>query len=221
MSFIKVWDIKRKVVEAQTILASKITKAIWLPNKPMKKIILVIILSMIIVPSAGASEIFGQISTNPNVPAVSGDNPPVEEPVVKPAGGAVIFPAQKKPEVRPEAVQAKPVVLGLKIYPNGSLLRGADRKIYLIQGKFKKHIASLAELKKYRGRAILKATAEELAVLATRGHLDGELIRERGEVKVYVITPAGKQHILNLAELRAHYFGREIFNLSHEEMAPY
>ncbi|KKS33335.1 MAG: hypothetical protein UU95_C0035G0003 [Parcubacteria group bacterium GW2011_GWC2_42_12] len=186
---------------------------------------------MLITPGAGASEIFGQISTNPNAPAGGGNNPPtaepsspVETPVVKPSSGAIILPTQNRPEVQPLAVQPatpKSEVLGLKVYPDGSLLRGADQKIYLIQGQVKKHIISLEELKKYQGRAILKATAEELSGLESREHLDGELIRQRGDVKVYVIKQGPRQHILNLEELRAHYFGREIFNLSREQMGLY
>jgi len=225
---------KKKVVEAQTILASKITDAVRPLNIQMKKIILLIILSMLIIPGVSASEIFGQISTNPNAPAGGGNNPPAIEPVatvpvIISQTGAVILPVPNKPADQPgqsQSAEVQPIapkqeVLGLKVYPDGSLLRGADQKIYLIQGQVKKHIISLEELKKYQGRAILKATAEELSGLESREHLDGELIRQRGDVKVYVIKQGLRQHILNLEELRAHYFGREIFNLSREQMGLY
>jgi len=206
----------------------------------MKKILLIIILSFFICPGVGASEIFGQISTNPNPPPVAPPpvvpNPPSEEPpnenppsvapppVIVNSRGAVILPAPGGQEEQPREIRAttvEPQILGVKYHPDGSLLRGADQKIYLIQGRFKKPVINLEELKKYRGRAILEAAAEELAGYETRGHLDGELIREKGEAKIYVIKKGLKQHILNLEELRAHYFGLEIFNLGREEMTQY
>ncbi len=200
----------------------------------MKKVLLVIILSMFFSSGAGASEITGSISTNPG--AVSGNNPPVEEPVIiapapiiQNSGGSGILPIQNQPasqlsenqtaEIRPVAADTR--VLGEKIYPDGTLLRAGDRKIYIIQDQAKKQIANLKELEKYRGRAIIKTTAEELSKYQTRGHLNGQLIRQRGEIRVYEIVKGGKHHILNLAELRTHYFGKEIFNISSEEMALY
>lgn len=204
----------------------------------MKKIILFIILSMLVTPDAGASEIFGQISTNPNA-LTDGSNPPPEiqpapPPAVPNVPAAIILPSQivqsipNQLENRPKEIKSpalktapKPEVLGIKIYPDGSLLRDTDQKIYLIEGQVKKHIINLTELEKYRGRAIVRAAAGELLNYQSRGHLDGELIRQRGEVKIYVIKKGVKQHILNLEELRAHYFGLEIFNISREQMAWY
>ncbi|MDD4901093.1 MAG: hypothetical protein PHS62_03205 [Patescibacteria group bacterium] len=201
----------------------------------MTKIILIVIFSVLVSSPASASEIFGQISTNPSAP--TGGTPPV---VVPPAGGAApaaargggaampapanqpAEPAKNQPAAENSAPESnKPSVLGVKIYPDGSLIRGADQKIYLVQGRIKKYLASLEELARYRGRPILKAAAAELASLETRDHADGELIRQIGDAKVYVIKSGGKQHILNLAELRAHYFGQEIFNISGEEMEKY
>ncbi|MCU0679649.1 MAG: hypothetical protein MUC28_04370, partial [Planctomycetes bacterium] len=112
-------------------------------------------------------------------------------------------------------------VLGSTYYPDGSLLRGPDKKIYLIEGKAKKHILNLAELQKYRRKTIFNVTDEELFVYQERAHLNGELIREKGTVKVYAIAQSRRRHILNLEELRQYYFGREIFNIIREEMAKY
>jgi len=60
-----------------------------------------------------------------------------------------------------------------------------------------------------------------LAKYQDRSHLDGGLIWQKGDVKVYVIVKGVKRHILNLEELRAHYLGLEIFNISREEMELY
>ncbi len=113
------------------------------------------------------------------------------------------------------------MILGAKIYPDGTLLRGPDKRIYLIKNSAKKYIVDLEELSLYAGRKIISASAEELSCYKNRGHLDGELIRQREKEKVYVIINGAKKHILNLEELRAHYAGLEIFNIEPEEMAEY
>ncbi|MDD4902683.1 MAG: DUF5011 domain-containing protein, partial [Patescibacteria group bacterium] len=54
-------------------------------------------------------------------------------------------------------------ILGVKIYPDGTLLRGPDMKIYvLINGK-KNYISSLKELWQYRGRIIYNVSADVIA----------------------------------------------------------
>ncbi len=182
-----------------------------------------------------ASEIFGKISTDPNALSTFTNNPPTpgetnEQPnastvgpeITNQIGGAVILPLNQNAVIskteEDRTVNSEVKVLGLSLYPDGTLLRGTDHKIYLIQSQMKKYIPNLKELAKFRGRAILPATTEELSQYQARGHLIGELIRQKGEVKVYEITTGGKHHILNLTELREHYFGLEIFNISAEEM---
>jgi len=183
-----------------------------------------------------ASEITGKISTDPNAMSVEANNPPAAEPLNQtpnqpevsfgtgrerenPSGEVVMIP---QPTVsREQEVAEKIKVLGLSQYADGSLIRGSDHKIYLIDGGIKKYIPSLKELAEYRGQAILAATDEELAQYPTRPHLAGELIRQQGDVKVFEITTNGKHHVLNLGELKAHYFGREIYNISSQEMALY
>jgi len=46
-------------------------------------------------------------------------------------------------------------VLGVKIYPNGTLLRGKNKRVYIIENSHKRYISSLAELKKYAGQQII------------------------------------------------------------------
>ena len=207
----------------------------------MKIIITVIILSLLFSSGANASEIFGSISTNPNAPSGGGNNPPTQEtppappigsgqsPATGNSGGAVTYSASNPPankssaiqpaEIRPSA--AKPEVLGAKIYSDGTLLRAPDHKIYSIKGQTKKLIANLKELSRYRGQPIIEVSANELSGFETREYDNGELIRQRGEVKVYEIVKGGKHHIFNLEELKARYFGREIFNISPAEMELY
>jgi hypothetical protein len=205
----------------------------------MKIIFPIFFLSLFFAANANASEILGTISTNPNQNSLDNQSSqsssgssvvikPTIVPAVKVATGSKELIGQETVEpiikTQPIAETGKTSVkniLGIKIYPDGALLRGADHRIYLIHGQTKKYIIDLSELKKYRGREIIFASAEELAYYNDRAHANGELIRQRGDVKVYVIANGTKKHILDLQELRAHYAGLEIFNIEPEEMALY
>lgn len=203
----------------------------------MKKIFSIIFLSIFFASSASASEIFGKISTDPDQNSSdkqndqsspgSAPNKAAAIPATPTATSSkelikekIVPPAQIEPPVGANKESVKNI-LGIKIYPDGTLLRGSDHKIYVIHGQAKKYIVDLQELSKYRGRPILSASEEQLSSYGNRAHLDGELIRQRGDVKVYVIVNGAKKHILNLEELRAHYAGLEIFNIEPEEMRLY
>ena len=55
-------------------------------------------------------------------------------------------------------------ILGVKAYPDGSLLRSIlTKKIYYIMNAEKKHLTTLAELWKYRGIKIIDVIEEILA----------------------------------------------------------
>ena len=182
---------------------------------------------------SAASEIFGRISTDPR--AVQGT--PASETPAPGGGGGGNYPGSASPlasvsrpvKVAPSPDNDKPdpekteevKVLGARHFPDGSLLRGPDKRIYRIEGQVKKYIANLDELKKYRGQKIFNVTADELKEFEAREHLNGELIREIGTLRVYVIKEGRRRHILNLEELRAHYFGLEIHNIRREEMGKY
>jgi hypothetical protein len=205
----------------------------------MKLIFPILFLSLFFAANAHASEIFGTISTNPNQNSSAGQNnqsspdsivatKPVITSITPVATGSKELISEKTAvpviEIQPIAQAEKASVknvLGIKIYPDGTLLRGPDNKIYLIQEQIKKHIVDLQELAKYRGRPIFSASEEELASYGNRAHINGELIRQKRDVKVYVIVKGVKKHVLNLQELRAHYAGLEIFNIEQEEMALY
>lgn len=193
---------------------------------------------------AEASEISGQISTDPA--ALSTETVSVEAEVKKPienkstgqgGGSFLIYLNQnKKPVQTVKKVENKKVarnlekndietkkaikVLGATYYPDGALLKGSGRQIYIVKKGIKKLIVSPKALQKYRGK-IVKVSDEELRQYQSRSNLEGELIREKGTAKVYVILQGKKKHILNLAELRAHYFGLEIFNIKKEEIELY
>lgn len=142
-----------------------------------------------------------------------------EEPIGELATSTVAIDDPKN--YLPKKEEPIKTILGAKIYPDGTLLRGNDGRIFLVKAGAKKYITDLQELSKYRGREIITATNEELSCYGDRAHLEGELIRQRGDVKVYVVVGTAKKHVLNLEELRANYAGQEIFNIFPEEMAAY
>ena len=209
----------------------------------MKKIILVFSLLLFVVCPVNASELTGQISTNPSELPGQGEylkppDDPVPLPSVdpgtgsgSPGGGSVtIFPnpqkqnsddKEKKKIVKDQEEGIKVLGISHEPYQDGTLLRAKDKKIYVILGQVKKYIASLDELKKYAGQIIYDVTDAELAKYQERQHLNGDLIREQGRDKIYVIENGKKKHIISLEELRARYFGQEIFNVSSTEMKFY
>jgi|GEM_PF-1191438 hypothetical protein len=207
----------------------------------MEKIFFIIGLSMIFAGGVKASEIIGQISTDPDIlanyagnsstaPPVNGQPAPTSSPpaVINNGGGFIPTKEKETRALKNKANEDKAVggdpgeeELEKKAYSSGTLLRNSNGSIYLIEGRVKKYISNLKELQKYKGRPIYDVESEELAGYETREHLDGDLIRRIGNVKVYYIKNAKKIHILNLEELRAHFFGLEIFNIKAEEMALY
>jgi len=112
-------------------------------------------------------------------------------------------------------------VLGISRYGDGVLLRSKDKKIYVIYGKFKNYISSLDRLKRYRGQAIYDVSDKDLEKYKTRKYIDGDLIRMKGDNKIFLIQKGKLKHILNLEELRRNFRGEEIFNLSREELILY
>ncbi len=141
------------------------------------------------------------------------------------AAGAVILPIVRNKTVQEEnstaTIKSGSKVLGFKQHPDFSLLRSSNKKIYLICAGAKKHILNLTELRKYRGRAIHEVDSGYLDHYQTKGYLDNDLIRCKGDSRVYIIKNGKKQHIKTLKELGLNYSGREIFNLKKSEFDDY
>lgn len=208
-----------------------------------KILVLVFLLCGFLARGVSASEIFGNISTNPKNPSNTPGN--IADAAVnnslaagldsKDTGKKDNSALNKKestdnPEENKKNLQAKkeiviPVekvaVFGEVFYPDGSLLRGEDKRIYLIMGGAKKHIKNLLELQKYRGKIIYSAGLEELNQYQSRNYLDGELIREKNRAEIYVVRGRGRKYINNLNELRQYYAGQVINNITADEMRFY
>lgn len=130
-----------------------------------------------------------------------------------------------------------PQVLGVTYcgdFKNGDLIRNlVAAKIYALINNQKYHIASLAELRaKYAGKKINNVSAEVIAcypnytgqVLGVEYNgkfSDGTLIRNKVSLRIYVIKDGKKLHIISLEELRAHYAGKKINNLTPAEVDLY
>lgn len=217
----------------------------------MKKTILIISLLIFVAGTASASELFGQISTNPDeLPRQNEDTPKEPDDPVSPDdpgtgsgspghGSAIIFPNSQKQnntdkekkeiaesieesiDIKGQDEDIKVLGISYEEYRDGVLLRASDKKIYVINGQFKKHIVSLSELKKYSGQIIYDVSDTELVKYQKRQHLNGDLIREQGREEIYIIENGRKRHIVSLKELSTHYFGQEIFNVNSIEIKLY
>jgi hypothetical protein len=116
-------------------------------------------------------------------------------------------------------------VLSAKVYPDGSLLRGPDGKVYVVTDGALKHIASLSDLAKYANKKIVSVDAEVIAsfkkteVLGDKTYSNGSLLRGP-DFRIYAIASGKKHHVLNLTELSL-YFGRITYNVSNEVLGEY
>ncbi|MDP3995407.1 MAG: hypothetical protein Q8P78_02215 [bacterium] len=118
---------------------------------------------------------------------------PVEEPVAT---------------VSPEQESQNQQVLGAREYAEGTLVRTADKKIYVSENGVLRHIASLEELRaSYAGKPIADISASVAA------YKEGDLIRA-SDRKIYVIANGAKRHITSLRELAANHFGKPIHDVS-------
>ncbi|MCK5509941.1 hypothetical protein KAI65_00150 [Candidatus Parcubacteria bacterium] len=109
-------------------------------------------------------------------------------------------------------------------YADGALIRGNNKKIYIINNGVKEHINTLQKLRKYACQPITDVDDEILAQYGGTGMLgaeygNGALIRSRN-MKVYVIVNGVKQHISTLQELRK-YAGQPITDVDDEILAQY
>ncbi|MFA6422377.1 MAG: hypothetical protein WCV92_03200, partial [Candidatus Buchananbacteria bacterium] len=112
-----------------------------------------------------------------------------------------------KPIINSQALQPK--VLGVKAFPNGSLLRSIETgRIYLLAGDQKIYISSLQELKKYRTKRMYQVSEDQMSQYIDF-RANGTLLRTSDQ-KIYIINNGKKKHITSLAELKENYKGRVI-----------
>lgn len=188
---------------------------------------------LIIIPLlSSASEITGYISTNPDNKPVkteeSGDRSAVD--ANKSTGGGGLPAAKlggsfdlgiKKIQVDENSEVAggvldKPVVKGISFYKAGTLFRDSLLRVYVFDGKRKKHLKNLEELQGYSGQAIIDLPDQELALYPTKICLEGDLFRKEGSNEVYVIKNGNCYHVKSLGELKEQYAGQKIYNIENK-----
>jgi len=125
-------------------------------------------------------------------------------------------PVAFKKEEAPQA--AAPQILGKKIYADGALIRGKDKKIYLIANNKLVVIRTLAQLREYQGQPIYDVS--DLVIRHYMTFADGDLLRGPNK-RIYVLNKGKRQPILTLTELRKKYFKKEIFDVADLTLAKY
>lgn len=187
--------------------------------------IIIIILICFPVSTQARSEITGYISTDPNQPdkriEAKPGNDGEESGTQNHAGGGSILFFENRSNSKTNTSQDQPIVKGFDRLPENTLVRDENKRIYIIRGGIKKVIRDLKELWQYRGRPILDLEDSELAAYPTRRFYTGELIRQKGDRRVFVLKNGQKHHIKSLIELQANYPGREIYNIIKEEFIKY
>ena len=112
-------------------------------------------------------------------------------------------------------------ILGVKIYSNGTILRGPDYKIYLIKNSKKLRLKTLADLLKYKNRSIINVDQQTLSQYsdyfpkpATLADIykNGTLFRAGGN-QVYILQFGALLPLKGPSELNK-YVGRKIVKIN-------
>ncbi|GEM_PF-3417345 len=146
-------------------------------------------------------EIKPALATTTSPEIIASSNLPAIEPAVEPVA---------EPQVSPQ-------VLGVKYYANGTLIRGHDKKIYLISNNKLIVIRTLAQLKPFKNQKIYDVADE--VIRQYLDFFDGDLIRGPDK-KIYVIFQGKLKRLKNLQELKP-YAGKKIHDVSQEILAKF
>lgn len=172
---------------------------------------------------ASSSELTGKISTKPSQHEQKTSNQEQEKKQSEDfgiigSGGGLIMPRENIKQIKKqrgqEAVKGSEILVkGISFYPAGTLLRDSQKRIYIFNGKYKRHIKTIEELAFYVGQKIIDTSDYELSQYPSKVYLTGDLIRVIGQDKIYLVEDSKKTHIKNLQELRDNFAGQSILNL--------
>jgi len=118
-------------------------------------------------------------------------------------------------------------VLGVKIYPNGTLVRTPDMKVYVIVNSVAHYVTSPSQLQAYRGRTIFSVSYDALAqysqpapkVLGVKIYANGSLLRSP-DMKIFLVVSGQLQYVNSLQQLQL-FAGRKINDVSWATLAQY
>lgn len=106
------------------------------------------------------------------------------------------------------------------VIPDGSLIRAeGDFRIYVVQGRWRRHIISPAIFKFYSHLGFDKVITVQPSVLSQ--YADSDLIRYPGSQRVYIVDTNGKRHWLNISARQFALSGRNgdaIFSVNLREL---
>ena len=159
-----------------------------------------------------------KLDLNLDITKTSGGSIPLwllQQQQLKPAAPAPTAAPAIEPTVKPQIL---PQVLGVKYYADGALIRGKDKKIYLIANNKLVVIRTLAQLREYQGQPIYDVS--DLVIRHYMTFADGDLLRGPNK-RIYVLNKGKRQPILTLTELRKKYFKKEIFDVADLTLAKY
>lgn len=120
-------------------------------------------------------------------------------------------------------------VLGVKLYADGTLLRGYVVKIFEIIEQKKKHIKNLAELARYyRGLPIINVSDEDLEAyadydtdpVAVRELAPGTLVKGSADA-IYLITTGGKKQQITDFQVLQSFGNAPILTITDYELNSY
>lgn len=114
--------------------------------------------------------------------------------------------------------------------PDGTLLRGPDFKIYVINEGFKNYISTLEELKKHKGsklnnvlQEIIDQYPDEIKDSVSQSkpiYPNGTLLRGP-DFKIYVLNSGSIRHIPSLEELKRDYKNKPFINVTNDVLTQF
>lgn len=112
----------------------------------------------------------------------------------------------------------------VKLYPNGSMLRDSEGRIYIITNGFKHHIINSSELWLYRGKKIINVDAWVLAAYdddaVVQFYPNGTLLKGSAD-SIFLISGTSKYRIKNLTELAVYGHNRPTIKVDDAVLAQY
>ncbi|MEA3449713.1 MAG: hypothetical protein U9Q85_01925 [Patescibacteria group bacterium] len=112
------------------------------------------------------------------------------------------------------------VVLDNMDYKDGALLRGTDKKVYVIKNGARQHIKTLAQLRQYAGTPIIDVDENTLNQYdGSNTNEESQLIRDQKH-RIYLIENNTRLHIKTMAQLRQ-YAGQPITDVADDVVEQY
>ncbi len=176
------------------------------PGGPFHSMITLLIAILLSFNPCAASTLRGYISTSPTPPPLATTTPPVfgnTGTITSTSGaGGGAFISNLNAQKKNKASSSEDVrVLGVSFIPDDTLVRGGDKRIFILRAGCRRQIRNLAELKNHRGQAILDILPEELESYESKSVLVGDVFKIKGEKRLYVLRKNGPEYVADARAL--------------------